>query len=448
MKSGLELRSNTGSLLAAVIVVAAAFATSECLAGSASNTTPAYAQRGEQTEKLYRDYADKLDHAYQGLATRLKADDPALYAKFKAPAPRPVRYGYQILPNLHEDSPAELARESSRAVSNSYSWPRTEQLINGELPKIEEIEQKLKVMNQLSPQDRHAVYEKILAEYPILDENQKIIDSHVHYNKFWQATIAADRTRYDALTAMHDKAVERQTILDALAAKSDAEFRTLIANIKGINTSELRSLLEKELSAREKTLAAQIHDRNDAIDLPKYVKLSNPKPHVWTVEAPLYTDITDAKFLARFKEAIEKLWYVEDREDVFKLRLEIRKISPQKLYANGKTPKVGDHLDMNAHAKHFPTNGGALTTGSNTTYSVPGRFIALGPQGLSYNVAAHEFGHILGFVDGYFRGYHDLGADGFEVLEIVPDPDDIMCTPGAGHVRRHHFAKIIASKQK
>jgi hypothetical protein len=59
---------------------------------------------------------------------------------------------------------------------------------------------------------------------------------------------------------------------------------------------------------------------------------------------------------------------------------------------------------------------------------------------------AHEFGHILGFIDGYFRGYRDRDTQGYEVLEIVPDPDDIMCTPGSGHVRAHHFDQLLKKR--
>jgi hypothetical protein len=45
-------------------------------------------------------------------------------------------------------------------------------------------------------------------------------------------------------------------------------------------------------------------------------------------------------------------------------------------------------------------------------------------------VLAHEFGHVLGLRDAYFRGYRDLGADGYQVMEVVADPDDIMGAPG------------------
>ena len=54
-----------------------------------------------------------------------------------------------------------------------------------------------------------------------------------------------------------------------------------------------------------------------------------------------------------------------------------------------------------------------------------------------------ERDHILGFRDLYVRGYEDLGAEGYQVMEVSADSEDIMGAPGTGPVLRRHFEKII-----
>jgi hypothetical protein len=87
-----------------------------------------------------------------------------------------------------------------------------------------------------------------------------------------------------------------------------------------------------------------------------------------------------------------------------------------------------------------------LTTGATTTHVTAGRCIALGPQEITPHTLAHEFGHILGFKDVYFRGYRDLGVDGYQVIEVVADLEDIMGAPGSGPVLRLHFERLIKGK--
>jgi hypothetical protein len=68
--------------------------------------------------------------------------------------------------------------------------------------------------------------------------------------------------------------------------------------------------------------------------------------------------------------------------------------------------------------------------------------IVLGPYPLTAHAIAHEFGHVLGFGDRYVRGYRNLGKDGFQVMEIVADPTDIMAATHQGLVQSKHFSRL------
>lgn len=377
------------------------------------NLPPAYSKREEQTQTLYHKYTADLARAHDLLMTLLKRDASDLYKKLNPAPPKPVAYGYQILPPLTKDAPTNERKDTARATSSSYSWARTDYFIKLEEPRIETMLEQLNALEKVPLKERRSVYEKWASQYPELEDNQRLIDNHIQYNEFWQKTISEDLPRFDKLTKLHDAVLERQSLLD-------------------------RPEKTPEMIAREKQLADMIHSQNDGFHAAPFIKLEHKKEHVWVLNLKVYTDIENTAYIRSMKEAIERGWTVEDRADVYRVKINFVVFHPK------PAPARGAHLDVVKHVEKFPRDGGVMTTGVNSTFAIPARFVALGPQPISHNVLAHEFGHILGFVDGYFRGYRDVGSDGYEVLEIVPDPDDIMCTPGLGHVRKFHFEKIIS----
>ncbi len=413
----------------------------------------AYVRRGDVVDARYRACRGRLERFYEALSARVREDAPDSYPKLRATPPKPILHGYQILPKLGPDAPRPTERP--RAKSAWYSWPWTERLIERESQKIEGFQAELDRVPALTPAERRAALEMIVAAFPKLAEDQRTIDAHIQYNRLWQRAIADNKPGYDRETALHDAVLERQTILDALSARDDAAFDKAISGIKGIDPAKARDALETDLREREKTVAREIHEVIDRITPPSFLRVEHPAPRRWIVHVPFYTDIEDTEFVRSLKTDVESVWRLRDGDDEFSVQLSITYVSPARLYRERPEcgdhdhaacipPRKGDRIDVNRHVALFPSGGAMLTTGAISTH-VTGRAIALGPHNIAPHVLAHEFGHILGFKDVYFRGYKDLGADGYQVMEVVADPDDIMGAPGTGPVRRDHFEKIIGN---
>jgi hypothetical protein len=204
---------------------------------------------------------------------------------------------------------------------------------------------------------------------------------------------------------------------------------------------------EKSLYERELLLAREIRAATSRIDAPKFLRIEQRNPGLWIVHVPLYTDIDDREFVQRFATEVERVWHLYSGGNEFRVELGVSFIPTRSLYNNrGKThfPSPGGEIDLERHLAMFPGNGAILTTGAITTH-VRGRAIILGPHALSGAVLAHEFGHILGFKDSYFRGYKDLGQDGFQIMEIDADSDDIMGRADSGAALSKHFDALLSS---
>ncbi len=415
---------------------------------------PAYIQRGDQVEARSRRYRERLERFHEKLAARVEQRARDLLPKLKAAAPAPVRHGYQILPRLVPDAPPP--HERPRARSAWYSWPWTEQMIEREMQKIQQVEAELAHIEALTDVERRAGYDKMVAEYARLAENRRTIDAHIQYNRLWQRAVGDNKPGYDRQTALHDAVLERQAILDALSATDEAAFRKALGGIKGIDPAKSRDALDGDLRARERVLAREIREATDPMTPRPFLTIERPAPDRWVIRVPFYTDIDDAGFVQSFKTAVERIWQIRDGDEEFGVEVAITHIPAARLYGarpecgrEGRPacvpPGKGDKVDLQAHIALFPENAAVLTTGANSLH-VTGRAIVVSPHDVAPHVLAHEFGHILGFRDVYFRGYRDLGADGYGVMEVVADPDDIMGAPGTGPVLRRHFDTLIGDR--
>lgn len=352
---------------------------------------PPYVRRGHDVDVSHEAYVDRLQRYHAHLRDTLTSEAPALVPRLAPKPSPPVPAGYQILPKL---TPGRAGAPAGRPASVVYSWPRTQGIIDNELTKLAGDEGVLDIAGALPLAARQAIYEHLVDNYGWLIKNREIAESHVRHNRFWQQQIAANPERFAQQTVMHDAIV-----------RGDAN-------------------------------AVETVRRQTAPAPPAFLRKVERAPNDRVLHVPIYTDITDTEFLARAERVIEDVWTVVEDGVRYSVDVELRRVAMD-------GPRPGAPLDVAAHAARFPADGAVLTTGADRTYGIVGRLIALGPGDISGNVLAHEFGHILGFPDRYVRGSRDLGDAGLEILEIVPDFNDIMAAPGTGQVMPVHVRQLL-----
>jgi hypothetical protein len=360
-----------------------------------SDERPAYAREGDRVEQEFVAYRDKLAAFFGTLRGLVDLQSPSTTAALPrlqvqdAPPPTAARFGFGVLPRIIDAPPG-----SPQVSVFSYSWPIVAGYIDGELVKLDQAQTAFSEAANAPPDEKTKLISNLILEYRKLLTNQRTIDQYIQYNQFWQRSIAQDRARFDQLTRVYE------------LLKSDEP-----------DTSQaIREVLGKP-------------------EVPPFIAIDRSKPDRVIVRVPVYTDIDDEEFLAKAKTAIEDMWQASDGDTAYLLQIDVRKVPP--------LPQRGDRIDVRMHAAEFPEDGAVLTTGAQTTHSLVGRYVALAPGDLSVRTLAHEFGHVLGFRDGYIRGYHDLGERGFEILELTSVFDDIMSAPREGHVQAAHFKLMV-----
>jgi hypothetical protein len=364
-----------------------------------SDDRPPYVREGDRVEQEFLAYRERLRAFFTVLRGMIDQQPPGTAAALPelqqqdAPPAVSSRYGFSMLPRI-VDTPVPASPPVS--VFN-YSWPITDGYIAGEKIKLDQADASLRNLSNVSTEEKGTAIRNLILEYRKLLANQRTIDQYLQYNQFWQRAIAQDRPRFDQLTKVYE------------LLKSDE-----------VNTAgAIREVLGKP-------------------DVPAFIKIDRSMRDSVIVRVPVYTDIVDEEFLAKAKSAIEQLWQVQDGDVKYLLEIEIRKVAP--------AVEQGTRIDVRAHATRFPEDGAVLTTGAPTTHSLVGRYVALAPGDLSARTLAHEFGHVLGFRDGYIRGYRDLGDRGFEILELTSVFDDIMSAPREGHVQAEHFKLLVEGR--
>jgi hypothetical protein len=404
------------------------------------NSFPAYVKRGDEVEKLYRGYTAELRGYRERLARALRHSAPELLVQLQTVDP--TASGYQVLPQIITDPPPA---DDLRSGAMAYSWPWTQHLIERELQAIDRRQVELRGIEKLAPQQRRAPLERLVGDYREQRGRHGNIDAHVRYNRFWQAAIAADRPGYDRETALHMLVLERQRIDDRLR-RVRASFENTSFSVRRAGEAVRISEIARDLKSRETLLARRIDQAMTAVQSPAFIQMEHSADQ-WTFRVPLFTDIEDRQFIEEVKRIVESTWRFTNSTSAYRVELDISYFSADQLYAANGPPARGDKVDIAHHLPRFPVGGAILTTGGSTTH-VRDYAIVLGPHPVSPRVLAHEFGHVLGFRDRYVRGYKNLGRNGFQVMEVVAAPRDIMGASGHGLVLSHHFSRLAEYYRK
>jgi hypothetical protein len=363
--------------------------------GQGTAPVAAFEVRGRAVEARRQAMQARLQQLRTAVLDTLNAAAPDMASRLD-PAPPPVPQGYQLLPRLLPDAPqpADTGRRASL-----YSWPWTDTLIDRGMLRIDSLGLALARAGK-----QRSDYERLVTEFNGVVADRRLIDAHVEHNWFWQRAIAADPVRFGRSSRMIESVLRGGASAD-LAPPAMPRVRMVLED-------------------------------------------SGSGPV--TIRVPMLTDIDDTAFAHAAVSTIERLWTARVGERQYRVRVDLRYVSPFALYCVASTsgctpPARGAVIDPAAHAARFPADLAVLTTGGTQPYVLAGRAMILGPRDLGARTLAHEFGHILGFDDAYLRGYRPLGGDGYAIIELVPDRADIMASSGVGESQPRHFEQLVAN---
>ena len=268
-----------------------------------SDFQPAYEREGDRVEQEFRAYQEKLT-AFFASVRALNEQQPVTMQlpRLQDAAPAPILYGYGVLPRIVEAAPAGSAPS---VASFSYSWPATETYIKNEEIKLDQAKTDLAGIGGASAEARTTIIANAVRDYRKLLADQRTVDQYIQYNRFWQRSIAQDRTRFDQLTKVYE----------------------LLTSDRPDISLAIRDVLGKP-------------------SVPSFIHVNRQQPARVVLQVPVYTDIEDQEFLAKAKSVIEDMWQARENDTDYAIEIEFRNVPT--------SAEHGAHIDVRAQVAKFP----------------------------------------------------------------------------------------------
>lgn len=361
-----------------------------------------------ETHRRIASARDELSRRLGSLLSRLRprvaAERPDLLPRLDPapPAPRPTGYG--LLPEIRPDEP----ESSPPPWEKRYDHPGLSDWTARELGRLGEVEARLEPgTGDLSP---------AVEGYLRAKENFERIDQHLAYHRFWQPE-AKKRPEFFKVrnSLLADYRLWRAPATDE-AARAKAEEARLRLEADLLGFAPAKGLAFADAADGRRALAVRVA-----------------------------TDVEDEGFLRAFAEGVERTWNGAKAMTEAKVRIDLAwdRRAPRDLYPEGP-PDRGGKIDTAKHRERFGAAPFVLTTGADSTNAFAGA-IFLGTATTTRRTLAHEFGHLLGFSDGYLRAYEGSPDDpnGAVFFEVGPFPESLMASPGTGRVTEGMVARLL-----
>ena len=361
----------------------------------------------ERLDARFELVTGQLARVHRGLLEWATSDDPALLERLSPEPPQARRWGYGLLPEISPSPPTA----PTPVERSEYSLKAVKKWLDRTVDRTEAL--------AADAARRTGPVEPLVDRFDTLRRELRRLEKNLSYHRFWQPTVIEEAVLFEARNRIAQRVREWQELE---AAGGDAQV-----------SDALRHEITRQVAPFYATSGLALVTTEDGT-------------RVLPVEVA--SDIEDEEFLEVFRSAVADAFEHSEaaRSRRFRISLEIAQVTKTQLYPEG-APAQGAQLDERDHLSRFPKGSLVLTTGAQSTHARTGRYIQLGPHPRGSRTLAHEFGHLLGFDDGYLRSFEGTPDDpyGVVLVEWTGLLDDLMGAPGQGRVTEAMIDRLIES---